>query len=333
MTRLSIVIVSWNTSALLARCLQSIRQEIERWSVGTLKAPALETPALETPALETPEVETSAVEVLVVDNASHDGSAEMVQRCFPWARLLQSGANLGFAAGNNLAFRACSGEYVWLLNPDTELMPGALPPLVDFLAAHPEAAAVGSLLLNSDGTLQVSCFPEPTLRREVWRLFHLDRLRPYAEYPVRQWGEERAQPVDIVQGASLMVRRSVLEQVGGFDADYFMYTEEVDLCHRIRRAGGQIYWVPQSKVVHFGGQSTQQVAAAMFLHLYRSKILYFQKQKGWWAAQAYKTILALASLARLSLVPFVVLRGAARDARRMALAGNYLRLLLNLHRM
>jgi GT2 family glycosyltransferase len=260
MAQISIVIVSWNTSGLLAGCLQSIEQAMVDFPAGN-------------------------VQTIVVDNASQDGSAEMVRRCFPWVCLVENQENIGFASGNNQAFPVCTGDYVWLLNPDTVLRPGALPALVEFMNAHPSVGAAGSCLIDSDGSLQVSCSPAPTLARELWYLFHLDQVYPYAEYTLSSWRQDVSRQVDTVQGASMMVRRQVLEQIGGFDTAYFMYSEEVDLCQRIRSAGWQIHWVPQSKVVHYGGQSTQQVATAMFLQLYRSKVMYFEKHQGWLAAQ------------------------------------------------
>jgi N-acetylglucosaminyl-diphospho-decaprenol L-rhamnosyltransferase len=278
---LSIVIVSWNTRDLLAQCLQSVAAEVAA------------------------DFATETVETFVVDNVSSDDTVAHLRTHFPWVRLLENQANLGFAAANNQALARCQGRYVLLLNPDTRLMPAALRELVNFLEQTPTAGAAGSRLLNPDSTLQLSCYPEPTLRRELWRLFHLDRLHPYALYPVQQWPTNQPRRVDTVQGAALLVRRTVLDQVGFLDPDYFMYTEEVDLCTRIRRAGWQIFWVPTSAVIHYGGQSTRQAAAAMFLRLYESKIHYFRKHHGRLAAQGYKGVLVAASLTRLLLSPLV----------------------------
>ena len=188
---LSIIVVSWNTREILGKCLDSIVQY-------------------------PPERD---YELLVVDNASTDGSAEMVRERYPGAELLVNPANYGFAKANNQAIRHCRGRYILLLNPD--------------------------------GSLQVSCYPRPTLFREFWRLFHLDRLRPVAGYPISKWSLDRPQEVDVLMGACLMLRREALDRVGLLDEDYFMYSEEVDLCYRVQRAGWRLYWIPQARIVHY----------------------------------------------------------------------------------
>jgi N-acetylglucosaminyl-diphospho-decaprenol L-rhamnosyltransferase len=312
-TKLSIILVSWNTSQLLSACLHSVGEQFA--------------------TLDAARIGTTSVETLVVDNASSDESVTMIRRDFPWVRLLENRQNVGFAAANNQAMAACTGEMIWLLNPDTLLLPSALATLLAFMEEHPEAGAAGSCLLNPDGTLQQACSPAPTLSRELWRLLHLDAIHPYTQYPLQVWQGGAARQVDVVQGASFMVRRPVLDQIGFFDTDYFMYTEEVDLCHRIRAAGWKIYWVPQSRVLHYGGQSTQQAPAAMFLQLYQTKVTYFRKRQGAVAARLYKTILLAVSIARLALVPLTPLQKPDQRTRHMALAGHYLRLVLNLHRM
>ncbi|MFQ5596281.1 MAG: glycosyltransferase family 2 protein [Anaerolineae bacterium] len=301
-TDLSLIIVNWNTRDLLAQCLESIWQNVSTF-------------------------ERSNVETFVVDNASTDGSAQMVRERFPWVRLIENAENVGFARANNQAIRASSGRYVLLLNPDTEVRPSALERLVRFMEATPQAGGGGPRLLNPDGSLQPSCHPAPTLTRELWRLFHLDALRPYALYPMAGWDPETPRPVEVIQGACLLLRRAALEQIGLLDEGYFIYSEEVDLCYRLRRAGWRLYWLPAARVVHYGGQSTQQVAAEMFLRLYRGKLLYFRKNHGRLAAQLYKLILLAAALARLALAPLAWLERSPRRRRHLALAGRYGRLL------
>lgn len=304
---LSIIIVNWNIRDVLAQCLESVWEDVE--TLGTRNA-----------------------ETFVVDNASRDDTAQMVRERFPWVRLIENGENMGFAWANNQAIRQSSGRYVLLLNPDTKVKRGALGTLVRFMDEHPEAGAAGARLLNPDGTLQVSCHPAPTLRRELWRLFHLDAIYPYAAYPVTDWDLETPRTVDVVQGACLILRRTVLDQAGLLDEEYFIYSEEVDLCRRVRQAGWPIYWVPQARVVHYGGQSTQQVAGEMFLCLYQGKVLYFRKHYGRWAAQVYKIIVMVAALTRLLLSLLAWLEPPPQRARHLALTGNYWRLLWALAR-
>jgi hypothetical protein len=296
---LSIIIVNWNTADLLQSCLVSIYAH----------SPA------------------GRFEVLVVDNASTDASVAMVRREFPQVRLLANQQNGGFAAANNQAIRRCTGEMVLLLNPDTIVKPGALAALVNFLQAHPRAGAAGPLTLNPDGTLQISCYPAPTLLRELWRLLHIDALYPLGEYPMARWPQNQSRPVDTLLGACLLLRREVLEQVGLLDEAYFIYSEEVDLCTRIRRAGWPLYWLPQAQIIHYGGQSTRQVAADMFLRLYQGKLLYFRKHHGRLAALGYKLILLLTSMPRLLLTPLAWFEPPARRRAHLTLAGFYFKLL------
>lgn len=312
---LSIVIVNWNTHDLLAQCLESLVASPDLQISGLLNQP------------ETRHHSPVTIKVLVVDNASTDGSAAMIRARFPWVRLVENRENVGFARANNQAIRESEGHYVLLLNPDTEVKSGALETLVRFADAHPQVGAVGPRLVNPDGTLQSSCHPTPTLAGEVWRLFHLDVLWPYARYQMSAWDLDNPRRVDVIQGACLLLRRAALDQIGFLDEDYFMYSEEVDLCHRLKRAGWSLYWVPEAQVVHYGGRSTQQVAAEMFLQLYQSKLLYFRKHHGWLAAQVYKVILAAAALGRLSLSPLAWLGQFPQRERHLILAGQYLRLL------
>jgi GT2 family glycosyltransferase len=308
---LSIVIVSWNTSELLARCLESLATR-PPGAQGSARAGDVDRPA---------------IEVLVVDNASHDGSADLVRERFPWVRLIANDANLGFAAGCNQAIRAAGGRFVLLLNPDAAVETAALAVLLSFMEAHPEAGAAGPMIVDAGGALQASCSPAPTLRRELWRLFHLDAIRPYAVYRMQAWATDRPREVDVAQGACLILRRTALDRVGLLDERFFIYSEEVDLCWRMRRQGWRVYWVPGARVMHLGGQSTRQVAAAMFLRLYQGKILYFRKHGGAPSARLYKLILSAAALGRLAVSPLAWLESPPRRARHRALASQYGRLL------
>jgi N-acetylglucosaminyl-diphospho-decaprenol L-rhamnosyltransferase len=299
---LSIIIVSWNTTSFLENCLASI----------SANPP------------------TSPFENWVVDNASTDDSPRIVRERFPQVHLIENRENVGFARANNQAIRRCAGKYVLLLNPDTLVKSGALQALMDFLDKHPEAGAVGARIINSDGSLQIASHPRPTLSREIWRLLHLDALFPYAVYPPSKWRTNQPQEVDVLIGACLLLRKEVLDQVGFLDEDYFMYSEEVDLCYRIQRAGWHLFWIPEAEVVHFGGQSTQQVATEMFLNLYRSKFKFFRKNYGWLAAQIYKLILMIAAFSRLILAPFVIFEPASRRRQHLTLVDRYLRLIVAL---
>jgi len=268
---ISIVIVNWNTRELLAKCLESIY------------------------AYPPP----GAFEIIIVDNASTDGSAQMVRERFPRERLIQNTKNVGFARANNQGIRESSGRYALLLNPDTEVLPGALQTLMTFIEEHPRVGAVGPMVLNPDMTFQTSCDPLPTLRREFWRLMLLDRFWTRSVYREETWDPTVAHPVEVIQGNCLLIRREALTDVGWLDESFFMYTEEVDFCYRLLKGGWSLYWVPMARIIHYGGQSTRQVAKEMFLELQRSKVLFFRKTRGKWGGVVYKLILFVTALTRL----------------------------------
>jgi N-acetylglucosaminyl-diphospho-decaprenol L-rhamnosyltransferase len=286
-TLLSIVIVSWNTREQLRACLRSVEIACQE-----LAGP---------------------VQTIVVDNASADGSTEMLNREFSWVTCVAHATNLGFAAAANHGIRSSAGKYILLLNPDTEVEPGSVARLVGFMEAHPDAGGAGPRILGADGVLQDSCFPLPTVGRELWRLFHLDRLQRLASYPLHEWSSNGARRVETIQGACFLVRSDVLQDLGGLDERFYIYTEEVDLCRRMHDAGWSLFWVPQASIVHAGGQSTRQAAPRMFLELYRSKVQYFRKHTGIWGARVYKFVLVTAAIPRV-IVPAIlaVLRPGTR---------------------
>ncbi len=249
---LSIVIVSYNTSKMLKDCLCAI-------------------PA-STSGL--------ATEVWVVDNASPDDSVEMVRRDFPHVHCIANTDNAGFTRANNQALSQSQGRHVLILNPDTDPEPKSLTRLVEFLDTHPETGAVGPKLLNTDGSLQHNGrrFPTP------WREFlghsglrslnrvHFDRDLEYGREDFDKLWE-----VDQVSGACMMVRKEVMDRVGMLSEDFYMYYEEVEWCWRIRKAGFNVYYVPDSRVVHHWMGSVKQVSKAMTTRMFQSALTYYQK--------------------------------------------------------
>ncbi|NLE99442.1 MAG: glycosyltransferase family 2 protein [Anaerolineales bacterium] len=266
---LSIVIVNWNTRELLRRCLQSLADSAA--NLGRCQ-----------------------VETIIVDNASTDGSSTMVRELFPQAHLIENEANVGFARANNQAITQSVGRYIVLLNSDTEVFPGALETMIQFMDEHPKAAGCGPRLLNEDGTLQVSCHPMLTPMREFWRLVFLDRLWRRATYAQEQWDVREPHPVEVIKGACLFLRRQALDQVGLLDDQYFFYTEEMDLCYRLLEARWELWWAPQAVVKHYGGASSRQAAEDMYIQLYRSKAQFHRKFGGPRRANHFKRLLALA---------------------------------------
>jgi GT2 family glycosyltransferase len=250
---LSIVIVSYNVRELLSQCLRSLFTGHSSLST----------------------------EIFVVDNASFDDSAAMVREKFPQVHLIENKENCGFAPANNQAFPLARGRYVLMLNPDTQVKPGALETLVEFMDEHPRAGACGGKLVYGDGSLQHSAFAFPTLPQIFLDFFPLNwRLtnsRLNGRYP-REW-YERGEPfqIDHPLGADFLVRRQVAEQVGWLDGGFFIYCEEVDWAMRIRQAGWEIWCVPRAVVVHHEAKSTSQFRDKMFVELWRARKRLFEK--------------------------------------------------------
>lgn len=253
----AVVIVSYNVRALLDACLASVRRSLSL-----------------TPGLR--------ADVWVVDNGSTDGSAELIQSRYPEARLLTGHGNIGFSAANNLAIERTNARHLLLLNPDTEVRDDTIGHLVSFMDAHPRAGVAGCRLVYPDGSFQHSHFAFPSLLQVV-----LDLYPVHHRLTESRWnGRSPRRAYDLVRevghplGACFVVRREVVNQVGAFDEDYFMYCEEIDWCWRIRRAGWRIYHTPGATVVHHGGQSTGQRRGPMLVALHRSRLRFFERQYG-----------------------------------------------------
>ncbi len=266
-TEISIAIVNWNVRHLLQRCLRSIFEHS-----GGLR-----------------------LEIIVVDNASSDGSVNMVRQDFPQVHLIANQDNVGFPRGNNQAIAASRGRYVLLLNPDTEIVGEALDTMVAYLDAHPQVGALGPQLLNPDGSVQSSRRRFPTmatafLESTILQLW-FPRNRVLSRYYLLDRADDETQEVDWVMGACLLARRQAIEQVGLLDEDYFMYSEELDWCYRFKKQGWQVVYLPAARVVHHEGKSSEQVVPARHIHFQRSKVLFFKKHFGPRRAEALRLFL------------------------------------------
>lgn len=285
----SVVVVNWNAKDLVLDCIESIRDT-------------------------TPDIEC---EIIVVDNASDDGSADAVRERFPDVILIESAENLGFAAGNNLGLSRAQGDFVLLLNPDTVVGDGAIQKTVSFMREHPEAGAVGCRLLGSDGLVQESHWADfPSLR---WLL----RCALYLNKLTVDRSDTRSSPRTVAHllGAYIMTRRSIMEDLNGFDESYFLYMEETDLCYRIRSAGFSIYYLPDAAVVHHGQQSSNQVAewANVQLSLSTYKFMREHGSSTFAARLSLQCIMLLGALVRVILwaARFVLGRPAREHAAKM----------------
>lgn len=264
---LSVIIVTWNVKDLLLRTLARL-------------------PAACAPL---------TWETIVVDNASSDGSAQAVAAAFPGVHYLRNDTNFGYAKANNQGLALAQGEFLLLLNPDTEADAGSVSALVRFLQAHPVAGIVGPALVLSDGSPQPYGFGgNPTvaylLRRNARRLLRRG--------PLHDWGARQASRVDWVSGACLLARRAVFTQIGGLDETMFMYFEDNDWCLRAWQAGWEVWREPAARVLHIGGQSLKQNRRAPAAY-YASLRIFYQRHYG------PRDRLALALLLRLLPRPTV----------------------------
>jgi hypothetical protein len=250
---LAICIVNWNTRDLLWECLHSVVRETAGLSA----------------------------EIVVVDNASGDGSAEMVAREFPGVRLIANRENRYYAGGNNQALQAVAAAQYLLLNPDIVVQPGSLGVLREFLQTHPQAGAVAPRLRGIDGKLQATCrtFPGPAV--VLWEALGLSRLLPrsrvFGQYRMTWWDYAEARPVDQPMASALLVRGEALAQVGLFDEQFPMFFNDVDLCRRLWDAGWEVWLEPGAEMIHHGGAATRLVRREMIIESHRSFLLYYAK--------------------------------------------------------
>ncbi|MCX6027723.1 MAG: glycosyltransferase family 2 protein [Chloroflexi bacterium] len=363
---LSIIIVSWNVRDLLRACLRSVvrsqesgdgrretedgRQETEdrrqktedrRQGTGDKRQEAEDhdqpTPV---PCSLIPDPCPLIPEIIVVDNASADGSVEMVAAEFPWVRLIANAENRGFTGGNNQGLAVSAGRYVFFLNPDTVVVGDALATMVAYLDTHPEVGALGPQLRYGDGSLQSSCRRFPTFATALFestplawhwpnnpwaRRYRMENLTPSTPPSLRGKGDggiggDGGTGVDWLVGAALMVRREALAQVGGFDEGYFMYSEELDLCRRIKQAGWRIVYLPAAQIIHYEGKSSEQLVAARHIRFQTSKVRYFRKFHGPLAAEVLRVFILGLFAVEWPIEAVKWLLGSQRPLRRERMA-------------
>jgi N-acetylglucosaminyl-diphospho-decaprenol L-rhamnosyltransferase len=289
----SIILLSWNVRELLRACLRSL--------------------PLDDPLLE----------VIVVDAGSGDGSAELVRTEFPSVQLVASSENLGYSRGNNLGLARARGRYLFVLNPDTVVLPGSLEAMRAYMDAHPPVGVVGPQLLWPDQSVQATRRRFPTLTTAFFESTWLQPLAPRqlldhfyaADLPAGD-----TQEVDWVVGAALYVRRAAYEQVGGLDEGFFMYSEELDWQRRMRAAGWRCVYLPTARVVHYEARSSAQVPAATHIRFNTSKVHYVRKYHGALAAAALRWFLLGNFAVQLIVEAAKGVLGHKRDLRRARVA-------------
>jgi GT2 family glycosyltransferase len=287
---LSIIIVNWNVRDLLRACLHAIAE-----TAGELVA-----------------------ETIVVDSASADDSVAMIETEFPWVRLIACDENVGFPRGNNLGLAQARGAHILLLNPDTVLRLGALQTMVAYLQSNPTVGAVGPKLLNPDGSVQSSRRRFPTMTTMLYESTWLEGVAPATvldQYYARDLSDDETADVDWVTGACIMVPRAVVEQVGGLDEGYYMYSEELDWCRRIKDAGWRVVYLPAAEVVHHVGKSSEQAVTARHINFQRAKLRYARTYYGASQATMLRAYLLASYSGQLAVEAAKGLVGHRRDLR------------------
>jgi len=277
--QLGIVIVSWNVCELLDQCLTSLYAALN--DENTLKITA------GTPT------------VLVVDNASSDGSVEMIETKHPWVRVDASSVNLGYVAANNKAIVELTDnqnrrpDALWLLNPDTVVHSTTLSKLLNFMVTHPKAGLIGPRLLNPDGTLQESAFRFPDLLQPMFDFGMLPQRLYYTvlngRYAKKHYDSNKPFRVDHPLGAGMMARTRAVDEVGLLDEKFFMYCEEIDWAWRMKKRGWESWLVPAAVLTHYGGASTSQAKPATTAFLWESRARLYRKHRS-------KTLLRLVAI-------------------------------------
>ena len=251
---LSIIIVNYNVKEFLQNLLHSLQKSVS----------------------------SITHEIIVVDNASDDGSAEFIREKFPQINLIVSQTNLGFSKANNIALKVSKGKFIFLINPDTIVSEDTITKMIEFLNEHPDAGIAGCKILNPDGSLQLACrrsFPGPWT--SFCKVTGLSALFPksklFARYNLTYLDENSTYEVDAISGSFMMMKREVYEKIGGFDEQFFMYGEDLDLCYRIQKNGYKVYYFPGTQIIHYKGESTKRSGLDETKYFYDAMNLFVKK--------------------------------------------------------
>ncbi len=271
----SVVIVVWNAKKYVIECLESLREHCR----------------------------DTCDEVIVVDNASSDGTPELVAATFPEFRLIRNSENLGFAKANNIGISQSSGQYVCLVNSDVKFTDDCLSPMLRFLSEHPEVGMVGPKMLAADGEVRRSTMRFPTVWNQFCRALGLDivfkKSRLFGGLLMADFDHQTTTPVEILNGWFVVVRRTALNRVGLLDPQFFMYGEDLDWCYRFHQAGEKVVFFAGAGAIHYGGASSSNAPLRFYLEMCRANWQYWQKHHGWFAQMAFLASSATYHLVRL----------------------------------
>ncbi|MBN1560988.1 glycosyltransferase [candidate division KSB1 bacterium] len=285
--KISIIIVSYNVREFLEQALLSLQKSLKNVSH----------------------------EILVVDNASSDGTVSLIKRRFRDLVLIENSENVGFARANNQALARAGGEFICLINPDTIVQENTFAVLLQFFADHADAGMLGCKILNADGSLQLACrrsIPTPwvAFTKIVGLASLFPKSRLFGQYNLTYLDPDKVEQVEAISGSFMLVKRSVIQVVGGLDEDFFMYGEDLDWCYRIQRAGFAIYYVPDTKIIHFKGESSKKSPLQQRRLFYEAMRLFVRKhfKKGTALIPSWFLVLAIYASAGLSYASDVAKR-------------------------
>lgn len=285
MKSLSIVILTWNNKKYIEECLLSL----------------------------CPFRHNRDAEVIVVDNASWDGTPELINDLYPDVILIRSGANIGFTRGNNLGIRRATGKYLCLINPDVRVLDGCIETMHAYMENNPRVGLLGPRMLNADGKADRSYMGTPTLWSVFCRAVAMDKLLPrfriFSGFLMFYFDRSHTAEVDILNGWFWMARRAAINQVGLLDENLFMYADDLDWSTRFRNAGWKVVYIPEAESVHYGGASSAHAPIRYAVEMQKANFQYWQKNHGKLSRLAYRMIITLHQLLRsigyflLSLTP------------------------------
>jgi GT2 family glycosyltransferase len=271
---LSLITVTWNGKRYVEECLQSLSMNVD--------VPA---------------------EFIVVDNASTDGTPELIEKAFSQFRVVRNAKNLGFAKANNIGMRLSRGKYLCLVNSDVVVPPGCLGSLYEYLEANPDVAVAGPQMLGKDGKVHRSSMRLPTIRNAFCRAFALDTIpcvsRLLRGQLMSDFSHDHTCEVEVLNGWFWMIRRTAMESVGPLDERFFMYGEDLDWCRRFREAGWLLVFYAGVQALHYGGGSSRIAPVRFYLEMHRANIQYWRKHNGLTATVLYETILVVHHLIRI----------------------------------
>jgi GT2 family glycosyltransferase len=294
LARVSVVIVVWNAKKYVLECLGSLREHCQR----------------------------VCDEVVVVDNASTDGTPELIQEMFPEFKLIRNAENFGFAKANNIGIAASSGDCICLVNSDVEFLDDCISPMVRYLSDHPEVGMLGPKMLAASGEVRRSTMRFPTVWNTFCRAVGFDSMfkksPAFGGLLMSDFDHRTTAPVEVLNGWFLVVRRSAVERVGLLDPQFFMYGEDVDWCYRFRQGGEKVMFFAEAGAIHYGGASSANAPLRFYLELYRATWQYWRKHHGALAQLGFLVAFAVHHSVRLLGSAFIYLCSPSQRAHTAA---------------